>query len=211
MVPYGLPRPPPPDQPQQIPISPSAPAVQAMVQRQAGILPPPPPPSSLVSDGPKVSAASLIPAALGLGLGIIGKGSTKDFGTGLALGSSNVLLGQAQERRAQDAQKEQNSMKNVGARVEKARRLAATHPEFAAVAKAYDDALIDGKFDAKEASRISQMMDGLPDVEGLVAQRESDLAIKQYEAQQRAKAQIDANLKDRNKQDYMINGQILRL
>ena len=167
----------------QAPIMPVHPKAREMNRLPSGLPAPPtpPPPPSDISDKGKSflqKALPYLPTLLGMGAGIYGlaKGDMGWLagGAGAAQGGSGELLRLATEKRKQDAEKEENRMRNTGARIDKMRRLAGSDARYAEIVSAYDRSLEDGSFSAKEASKLQELMDGLPDVEGTLQQQELD-------------------------------------
>lgn len=150
----------------------------------ARLTPPPgsqlPPPPSIADKKPGLLQKLLpfLPTIAGGVMGVIGgpDSAMGQFGGGGARSSSNLLLDMAAQKRKQDAEKEENRMRNVGGRIDKMRRLAAENPQYADVVRLYDEALEDGSFSAKEASKLQELMDSMPDPEGML--QEADLRRK---------------------------------
>lgn len=139
-------------------------------------LPPPPQPGLIDNLAPHMAAGTIGPAATaipGLLAALIGGSHSGlgKFGHGMMQASSNALAQANEQNRKKEFEGEQNRIRNVGARMEKMRRLA-TNPDYAKVVQAYDQALVDGNFTAKEASKIQEMADALPDPEGALQEQE---------------------------------------
>lgn len=194
---------PPPGQAGQLPISPRAPDIQSGTAAQvggpsSGPLPQaaqmqlPPPPEAKQSIWSKL--LPYLPTLAGGAMGIIGgpDSAIGNFGAGGAKAGSQMLIQDALQKHQEEAEADANRMKNVSARLDKARRLAATDPRYNAVIQAHDQALADSKYTAKEAANISQMLDALPDPEIGLKNLEFSQAAQQHEALGR----IDSKLKD---------------
>lgn len=175
-MPYGLPFPP---SPEEMPISPQAPAVQAGTQRQAApsrFLPPPP---GIISQRrPNAfSPTDLLAPALGTAFAALGGDNLSNFGAGMVKGSSDMLVGRALDQRQKETDQEKNLIQNVDELIQKVRQLDdpenPKHAEVQAALVAYDQALADGTITGKEAAKIQQQIMGIGSIEGMLRERET--------------------------------------